>query len=58
MGEYVLSVGARHSVHELQKINAQVAVLQRQLSTGRKVNDPTDNPAAFFTSASLKSRAA
>ena len=56
MNDTVLSHGARSSVLELQKLAARASVLQRQIATGRKVIDPSDNPQAFFTSAGLKSR--
>ncbi len=56
MNETVLSQGARSSVLELQKLAARASVLQRQIATGRKIIDPSDNPQAFFTSAGLKSR--
>ena len=56
MNETVLSNGARSSVLELQKLAARASVLQRQIATGRKIIDPSDDPQAFFTSAALKSR--
>ncbi|MBV9956649.1 MAG: hypothetical protein JOZ70_15525 [Pseudolabrys sp.] len=56
MSDISLSRGARTSVQELQKIAVQANLLQRQIATGKKVIDPSDNPAAFFTSATLKSR--
>lgn len=56
--DIALSRGARTSVMELQKLAAQANVLQRQIATGKRVIDPSDNPSAFFTAASLKSRSA
>lgn len=53
-----LSSAARASVFALGAISTQALVMQKHLSTGRKVNAPLDNPVAFFTASSLTGRAA
>jgi flagellin-like hook-associated protein FlgL len=58
MSEFAVSAATRASVNALQSINAQMNTLQRRIATGKKVNDPTDNPAAFFTSSALANQAA
>ncbi len=52
-----LSAASRANIAVLSDIQAQMNAAQRHLSTGKRVNDPTDNPLAFFTSAALKNRA-
>ena len=53
-----LSSASRASLSSLQDIAGQMATIQKHLSTGKRVNDPTDNPVAFFTASGLTARAA
>ena len=48
----------RSNLLALQKLTADIGRAQTRLATGRKVNSPTDNPAAFFTASALNARAA
>jgi flagellin len=52
-----LSAGSRSALTSLQTIQSQMDVLQKRLSTGKKVNSPIDNPTAFFLASSLTNRA-
>ena len=52
-----LSVASRANIAALSDIQVQMSATQRRISTGKRVNDPTDNPLAYFTSAALKNRA-
>ena len=57
MSDIVLSKGIRSNLMQLQNTAANVALTQGRLATGKKVNSALDNPANFFTSQSLSSRA-
>ncbi|MBT9290606.1 flagellin N-terminal helical domain-containing protein [Prosthecodimorpha staleyi] len=57
MSDIVLSKGIRSNLMQLQNTAANVALTQGRLATGKKVNSALDNPANFFTSSSLSSRA-
>jgi flagellin len=51
-----LSAGVRQALFSLQETTLQGEAQQIKLATGRKVNSALDNPASFFTAASLNSR--
>jgi flagellin len=53
-----LSAAVRTNLVALQKIAADLHRAQMRLASGRKVNSPLENPAAFFTAAALTARAA
>jgi flagellin-like hook-associated protein FlgL len=53
----ILSAGAMSTITELASIASQMSNLQRHISTGLRVIDPTDDPVAYFTSSSLNARA-
>ena len=55
--EISLGAGARATLASLNSIQSQANVLQMRLATGKRVNSPLDNPAAFFLAQSLTSRA-
>jgi flagellin len=52
-----LSAGVRAALSSLQDTSALAQVTQNRLATGRKVNSALDNPASFFLSQGLSSRA-
>lgn len=52
-----LSRSIRENLHSLQGTAELLSQTQKRLSTGRKVNSALDNPANFFTSQGLSSRA-
>ena len=58
MAEFRLSAPVRQTLAALQDIAGQMNAAQRRLATGRRVNAPSDDAAAYFTSVSLGSRAA
>ncbi len=58
MSAAAISGGVRKNLAALQTVSAAIDAVQTRLSTGRRVNSAFDNPAAFFTSAALSSRAA
>jgi flagellin len=58
MSDVILSSAARASVLALQNIASLMQVSQKRIATGRRVNVPSDDPAAFFTASALSSRAA
>lgn len=53
-----LSAAVRRNLIAMQKLTDDIARVQQRLATGRKVNSPSDNPAAFFTASALNARAA
>ena len=57
MSSVVLSTGSRAALLALNAINAQLNNVQQQLATGLRVNNPTDDPVAYFTAASLNQQA-
>jgi flagellin len=57
MSDVILSSAARASVIALQNIASLMQVSQKRIATGRRVNVPSDDPAAFFTASALSSRA-
>jgi flagellin len=52
-----LSAGVRQNLLSLQNTAQLMNLTQNRLATGKKVNSALDNPANFFTSVSLQSRA-
>ncbi len=52
-----LSAGVRQALFSLQNTTSLGEAQQLKLATGLKVNSAIDNPASFFTAASLNSRA-
>jgi flagellin-like hook-associated protein FlgL len=57
MSDIVLSAGVRQNLLSLQNTAQLMATTQNRLATGKKVNTALDNPASYFTSQSLQSRA-
>ncbi len=57
MSQISLSAGVRQALFSLQNATSLGEEQQLKLATGRKVNSAIDNPASFFTAASLNSRA-
>lgn len=57
MSNVSLSSGIRSNLIALQTTSALISSTQGRLATGKKVNSAIDNPASFFTAASLSSRA-
>jgi flagellin len=53
-----LSAAVRTNLLALQKLAAEIQRTNIRLSTGRRVNAPTDDPAAYFTASALNARAA
>jgi flagellin-like hook-associated protein FlgL len=49
---------ARANLLALQMVSSQIDEVQTRLATGKRVNSAFDNPAAFFTSQALSTRAA
>jgi flagellin-like hook-associated protein FlgL len=58
MNGVFLSSGSRAALLALQSINSQLTTVQQQLATGLRVNNPTDDPVAYFTAAGLTQQAA
>jgi len=52
-----LSAGVRQNLLSLQSTAQLMSTTQNRLATGKKVNSALDNPANFFTSQALNSRA-
>ena len=57
MAEITLSSAVRNNLLSLQNTAALLGKTQERLATGLKVNSALDEPTAFFTAASLNSRA-
>jgi flagellin-like hook-associated protein FlgL len=57
MTNIVLSAGARSALLALYTINNQLSSVQQQLATGLRVNNPTDDPIAYFAAAALNQQA-
>ncbi len=58
MNGVLLSSGSRAALLALTSINNQLANVQQHLATGLRVNNPTDDPVAYFTAAGLNQQAA
>jgi flagellin-like hook-associated protein FlgL len=52
----ILSAAERRLLGELQKINAQTAIASFRRATGKRVNKPRDDPAAFVALSLLQTR--
>lgn len=52
-----LSGGIRSTVLTLQSVQSKMALTQRHLATGLRVNDALDNPPAYFAAKGLNNRA-
>jgi flagellin len=57
MADFTISPATRSALFALSSLQNQIGLLQGRLATGKRVNVPTDDPAAFFTAAGLSSRA-
>jgi flagellin-like hook-associated protein FlgL len=57
MSEIVLGAATRQSLASLQSIASGMSLIQKRLATGKRVNEPSDDPAAYFTSMGLSARA-
>ncbi len=53
-----ISSQARQNLAAFQMISNQIDDAQTRLSTGKRVNNAFDDPAAYFTSSALNTRAA
>lgn len=53
-----LSAAVRTNLIALQRISSDIGRVQNRLATGKRVNSPSDDPAAFFTASALNARAA
>jgi flagellin len=53
-----LSAAVRTNLIALQRIAGEMGRVQNRLATGKRVNTPTDDPAAYFTASALNARAA
>jgi len=53
-----LSAAVRTNLIALQKLASDIGRVQNRLATGKRVNSPSENPAAYFTAAALNARAA
>jgi flagellin len=58
MSDVFLSGATRASITALQQISHRMDVLQARLASGKRVNSPSDDPAAFFASTAMSARAA
>jgi flagellin-like hook-associated protein FlgL len=58
MDEIVIGAATRTSLFALQDVTSKMTRVQARLATGKRVNGPIDDPAAFFTASSLNARAA
>lgn len=57
MDDVSLSKSVRQNLLIFQKASSQIDETSINLTTGKKINEATDNPSAFFTAQSLKHRA-
>jgi flagellin len=57
MSEIILSSAVRANVASLRATADLIAAVQKRLATGKRVNSPLDNPAAFFKAAEFSRRA-
>jgi flagellin-like hook-associated protein FlgL len=53
----MVSPAARSALSALASMQAQIDSVQTRLATGKRVNNPTDNPTAYFLAVGLSSRA-
>ena len=57
MNDIAIASATRTSLLALQDISRQMTRVQTRLATGKRVNGPVDDPAAYFTASTLRSRA-
>ena len=57
MSGIVVSSAVSANLQALKQITEQLAVTQKRLATGKRVNSAIDNPTNFFTAAALNARA-
>jgi flagellin len=50
------NIGALNALDSLRKINGQLGVAQLRLSTGKRINSASDDPAGFFIATTLNAR--
>ena len=53
-----LTAAVRTNLIALQRISSDIGRVQHRLATGKRVNSPSDDPAAYFTASALNARAA
>jgi hypothetical protein len=53
-----LSAAVRSNLLALQRLAGDIDRVQHRLATGRRINSPSDGPAAYFTASALNARAA
>ncbi len=53
-----LTAAVRTNLIALQRISSDIGRVQHRLATGKRVNSPADDPAAYFTASALNARAA
>ena len=53
-----LSAAVRTNLFSLQKIASEMTRVQTRLATGKRVNSPSEGPAAYFTASAFNARAA
>jgi flagellin-like hook-associated protein FlgL len=56
MGDLAVPPASRVSLAALSRLDAKIGATQNRIATGKRVNRPTDNPAAFFTASALSAR--
>jgi len=57
MSDITLTAGIRQNLLSLQQTSTDLTTTQEALATGKSVNSPADNPAAYFTSQALTNNA-
>ena len=53
-----LSAAVRTNLFSLQKIASEMTRVQTRLATGKRINSPSEGPAAYFTASAFNARAA
>src|SRR5262249_10076894 len=53
-----LSAAVRSNLIALQRLAGDIDRVHHRLATGRRINSPSDGPAAYFTASALNARAA
>src|SRR6185436_16427443 len=56
MADIMLAAATRSSLFALSSVQSQMTTLQTRRATGKRVNQPTDNPINFFLAAELNGR--
>jgi hypothetical protein len=57
MSDITLSPAARLTLTALTSMQSQIGVVQNRLASGKRVNQPIDNPTSYFLAAGLAGRA-